>query len=139
MKVKYISYDEDSSDFYEKIVDYLVNENIVAWFQGKSEFGPRALGYRSILMDPRIEDGKDFINNEVKHREWWRPFAPIVLENFASKYFDIKRKMNIDNYMLSSAEVLSPDIPAVTHADKTARVQIVSENNIKLYKLLLYY
>jgi carbamoyltransferase len=99
---------------------------IVAWFQGGSEFGPRSLGQRSILADPRSDSMKDYLNDRVKHREPFRPFAPAVLEDRAEEFFNLSSP---SPFMLRVVEVLShrrSTIPAVTHVDGTARVQTVN-------------
>ena len=105
----------------------LADGKIVGWFQGGSEYGPRALGNRSILADPRRADIKDHLNLKVKHREPFRPYAPAVLEEYVSEYFELDRQ---SPYMLLIAKVKKPDvIPAVTHVDQTARVQSVNQRD----------
>ena len=95
------------------------------------EWGPRALGNRSILADPRRTDMKDILNEKIKHRESFRPFAPSILEEYISEYFDIDRP---SQYMLMVAPVKKPKIiPAVTHIDGTGRLQTVSKNANPLY------
>jgi len=110
----------------------LISErNVVGWYQGKMEWGPRALGNRSILADPRDAKMKDILNEKIKHRESFRPFAPSILEEYVSEYFDI----NIPSpFMLLVAKVKKPEkIPAVTHVDGTGRLQTVSRNANPLY------
>ena len=98
---------------------------IVGLFRGGSEFGPRALGHRSIICDPQVPTMKDHLNLRVKHREDFRPFAPIVLEERVSKYFDLDKA---SPYMLLAARVLRPEsVPAISHFDGTARVQTVND------------
>ena len=105
--------------------------NIVGWYQGKMEWGPRALGNRSILADPRNASMKDTLNEKIKHRESFRPFAPSVLEEYTSEYFDIDVP---SPYMLMVAKVKKPEIiPAVTHIDGTGRLHTVSKNVNPLY------
>ena len=105
--------------------------NVVGWYQGKMEWGPRALGNRSILADPRNVKMKDILNKKIKHRESFRPFAPCVLEEYASEYFDVD---TISPYMLLVAPVKKPEkIPAVTHVDGTARLQTVSKDINSLF------
>ena len=107
------------------------DRNIVGWYQGKMEWGPRALGNRSILADPRDRKMKDVLNEKIKHRESFRPFAPSILEEYISEYFDIDRP---SPYMLLVANVKKPDkIPAVTHVDGTGRLQSVSKQVNSLY------
>ena len=106
-------------------------QNVVGWYQGKIEWGPRALGNRSILADPRDSKMKDVLNEKIKHRELFRPFAPSILEEYASEYFDLTIP---SPYMLFVAKVKKPDkIPAVTHVDGTGRLQTVSREANPLY------
>jgi carbamoyltransferase len=127
--ISYESFDRES--LLKKTAQLIANGNIVGWYQGKMEWGPRALGNRSILADPRREDMKDILNAKIKHRESFRPFAPSILEEYASEYFD----MDIPSpYMLMVSPVKKPkDIPAVTHVDGTGRLQTVSKNTNLLY------
>lgn len=124
----------DKYDDIEKITAKLISEGkIIGWYQGRSEFGPRALGNRSILADARDPEMKNKINSKVKHREWFRPFAPSVLNKFSKEYFGIKDSP----YMLRITQVKNNKIPSVTHIDKSARVQTVSrKENPKFYKLI---
>jgi carbamoyltransferase len=111
-------------------------QNVVGWYQGKMEWGPRALGNRSILADPRMKEMKDILNEKIKHRESFRPFAPSILEEYTSDYFEFAsgRFSEILPYMLLVARVKKPDkIPAVTHVDGTGRLQTVSKNINPLY------
>jgi len=110
----------------------LISEkNVVGWFQGRMEWGPRALGNRSILGDPREANMKDILNEKIKHRESFRPFAPSILEEYVSEFFDLDIP---SPYMLLVAKVKKPDIiPAVTHVDGTGRLQSVSKNSNSLY------
>lgn len=114
---------------------------IIAWFQGRMEFGPRALGNRSILADPRDPEMRDRINRLVKKREGFRPFAPVVTSERATQFFEINRgEEDAYAHMLFVAQVLPAyrqKLPAITHVDGSARVQTVSpENNFRLWKLL---
>ncbi|MBF0335938.1 MAG: hypothetical protein HQL40_20250 [Alphaproteobacteria bacterium] len=108
---------------------------IVAWYQGRSEFGPRALGNRSILADPRRADMRHVINTRVKRREWFRPFAPAVLYERTRDWFDFEGE---SKYMLFKAQVKRPhEIPAVTHVDNSARVQtVIRADNPRYYDLI---
>ena len=102
------------------------NEKVVGWFQGGSEYGPRALGHRSILADSRKAEMRDILNEKIKHRELFRPFAPSVLLEHCTNFFDIDDE---SPYMLLVAKVKKPDlIPAITHVDGTARVQTVTKD-----------
>tara|TARA_Y100000590_G_scaffold452227_1_gene594934 strand:+ start:822 stop:3050 length:2229 start_codon:yes stop_codon:yes gene_type:complete len=118
-----------------KVAKYLSERKIVGWFQNGSEYGPRALGNRSILADSRDPKMKDFVNNRVKHRENFRPFAPAVLIEDYKKFFKLK---NPSPFMLLVAKVIKPNlIPSVTHIDGTARVQTISKKqNLIFYNLI---
>lgn len=123
------------SELYEKVSKHISEGKIVGWFQDKMEFGPRALGNRSILADPRNAKMKNIINAKVKFRESFRPFAPIVIKEDASRYFSD----NDSPYMMFTAKVVKDcnNIPAVTHLDRTSRVQTVTkEQNEQIYSLL---
>jgi carbamoyltransferase len=120
------------------VADLIEQGNVVAFFHGRAEGGPRALGNRSILFDPRHPQGKDIVNR-IKKREWFRPFAGSVLEEHASSWFDMAG-MKSSPFMMYAVDVL-PDavdkIPAVTHVDNTCRVQTVSqEQNNHYYNLI---
>lgn len=116
----------------------IADGNVVGWFQGRMEFGPRALGARSILANPTDPAMKDKLNEKIKHREQFRPFAPSVLKEAASTYFDFDGRSTTREspFMLLVARV-RPDkqhlVPAITHADSTARVQTVSREQNPLY------
>lgn len=131
----YEDYTNREDQLYQSCAELLAEENVIAWFQGRMEFGPRALGNRSILADPRVEDMRDRINKMVKKREGFRPFAPSVLEEECKNHFDIKDK---SPYMLFTAQVNSSiNMPAITHVDYSARIQTVSsKENSKYYKLI---
>ncbi|HYO86051.1 MAG TPA: carbamoyltransferase C-terminal domain-containing protein [Dermatophilaceae bacterium] len=111
-------------DTVAALVADLLAGRVTAVFRGGSEFGPRALGHRSILADPRPAATKDLVNVDVKHRERFRPFAPMVPQERAAEFFELSVP---SPYMLLTARVRRPDLlPAVTHVDGTARVQTVS-------------
>jgi len=115
----------------------LTEGKVVGWFQGRQEWGPRALGNRSILADPRRPEMKDLLNARIKHRELFRPFAPSVLEGFAGEYFD----RDYDSPFMNFAFLVRPEkrlaIPACTHVDGTARMQTVSRRTNPLYWSLI--
>jgi len=121
----------------EKVAGELARGRLVFWFQDRMEFGPRALGNRSLLADPRREDMRALINAKVKLREPFRPFAPSVLEERAGEYFELRRP---SPFMLFTAPVLASakgTIPAVVHVDGSARVQTVDGDSNPRYRLLL--
>jgi len=116
---------------YEYIAKQLADGKIIGFFQGRSEFGPRALGNRSILADPRNFHNRELINHVVKNREWFRPFAPVTLEECYQDWFDFPIP---SPYMLYTAQVKQPEkIPAVTHVDGSARFQTATEESNKHY------
>jgi carbamoyltransferase len=123
-------------ELIEFVVNKLIEKKVVGWFQGKMEFGPRALGNRSILADPRDSNMKDKINTKVKFRESFRPFAPAILEEKAKDYFEIN---SLSPYMLFTflAKEKAQEIPAVVHIDNTSRLQTVSEKENKIFYELL--
>jgi carbamoyltransferase len=117
-----------------KVANFLCNQKIVAWFQGRMEFGARALGNRSILASPRDPKMREKLNRIIKQREGFRPFAPSVLESHAKRYFDIKEPVPHMNVV---AKTKVKYLPAATHIDKTSRVQTVNEKqNPRYYKLI---
>lgn len=130
---------QSQSSFVEPDYEDLANEiskgKIVAWFNGRSEYGPRALGNRSILADPRNFHNRELLNFVIKNREWFRPFAPVVLEEECSKWFDWDYK---SPFMLFTAQVKNVnDIPAVSHIDGSARMQTINkETNEPYYNLV---
>lgn len=132
----------EQSEGVEKATAKLIADGkVIGWFQGAMEFGPRALGNRSILADPRRKDAVALLNYKVKHREPFRPFCPSVLEEKASEWFDVQEPIpSPAKYMLGAFDVLDYQrdiIPAVTHIDGTSRIQVVSENtNQKFHKLI---
>ena len=129
---KKISYEKlERIELLKKVAQLIADGNIVGWYQGKMEWGPRALGCRSILADPRKAEMKDILNEKIKHRESFRPFAPSILEEYVSEYFEIDRS---SPYMLIVVPVKKPEkIPAVTHVDGTGRLQTVNKDANPLY------
>jgi len=122
----------------KEIASLLVKQNIISLCQGKSEAGPRALGNRSILFDPRAKNGKEIVNR-IKKREWWRPFAGTVLWEHAKEWFDMDR-LEESPYMMYAVNVLEEKrelIPAITHVDGTCRIQTLKkEQNSNYYELI---
>jgi carbamoyltransferase len=124
------------------IVDSLQDGKVVAWYQGKAEWGPRALGNRSILADPGREDIKDVMNQKIKFREPFRPFAPSVVESAAGEYFEIpdaesQYPARFMLYVVPVQESKRDQIPGVTHVDGTARLQVVHQSPNPLYHGLI--
>ena len=119
---------------YKMIAQSISDGKNVGWFQGKSESGNRALGNRSILADPRNPDIKDIINHTIKMREDFRPFAPVVLEEYYKEYFDTRLP---SPFMSRICQVKSDKVPGITHKDNTARIQTVNKSqNEKLYNII---
>ncbi|MDD5614055.1 MAG: carbamoyltransferase [Candidatus Omnitrophica bacterium] len=136
--ISYKNFDTDT--LLDYTAENIKNKKVIGWFQGRFEWGPRALGNRSILADPRDPQMKDTLNLKIKFREPFRPFAPSVLAEYAEEFFsidDINSKLPF-KFMLYTVKVKKPDlIPAATHIDKTARVQIVDrEDNVLYYNLI---
>ncbi|MDY6789409.1 MAG: carbamoyltransferase [Candidatus Nanohaloarchaea archaeon] len=130
-----IEYKEfDGDEIVEHTAERIADGEIVGWFQGRIEFGPRALGNRSILADPRKEESKDIVNKKIKFRENWRPFAPSMLKEKAGDYMEgIERSP----FMIRAYNVVSDQIPAVTHVDRTARPQTVTRDQNRRYHDLI--
>jgi carbamoyltransferase len=120
------------------VADRLASGQVVGWFHGRMEFGPRALGARSILADPRNPEMRDRVNALVKKREAFRPFAPAVLWSKAKEHFDLTEP---SPFMLTTCQVTSPlDLPAITHVDGSARVQTVDgRTNSRFARLLEHF
>ncbi len=119
----------------EAVVDRLVAGQAVGWFHGAMEFGPRALGARSIVADPRAADMRERLNRLVKRREAFRPFAPSVLLRAAPEHFDLDHP---SSFMLETCAVRSPlDLPAITHVDGSARPQTVEREQLPRFAALL--
>ena len=143
----------DYESLIDQASDFLSNEKIIGWFQGRMEFGPRALGCRSILADPRSDKMQKNLNLKVKYRESFRPFAPSILREDLSKWFDMstdspymllvsninkdKKIMMTENqkmlFGIDKLNIKRSEIPAVTHVDYSARVQTVSKKTNKKY------
>lgn len=135
-KVRWFNLSEDK--LIEKTAKLLHSQNIIGWFQGKMEFGARALGNRSILASPRDPKMREKLNYVVKKREGFRPFAPSVLQQHALYWFDLKEPVPFMN-IVSKARKVQRTVPfkAATHIDGTSRVQTVTEDsNPKYFKLL---
>ena len=154
-KIPYTEYSED--ELCARAAELLATENVVGWFQGRMEFGPRALGARSILGDPRSREMQSVLNLKIKFRESFRPFAPVVLRDRVSECFDLDSE---SPYMLLVADVKKDrlkdlsdddrekrgferlkvnrsDLPAITHVDNSARIQTIDEEAHPIYAHLL--
>lgn len=122
---------------YERVASELANGRLVFWYQGRMEWGPRALGNRSLLADPRREDMRELINSKVKCREAFRPFAPSVPADRAEEFFDVPAPSPFMQFTVRVKASAKGVLPAVTHVDGTARVQTVTrEANPRFYDLL---
>jgi len=131
----YQTLDEDG--LVTRAAEIVANGDVLGWFQGRMEWGPRALGNRSIIADPRRDDMKDILNARIKHREKFRPFAPSVLLEATGDYFDQRYP---DPFMIKVYNVLPEkhdEIPAVTHVDGTGRLQTVEREHAPLYWSLI--
>ncbi len=121
----------------ERAADLLSQGKIVGWFQGRMEFGPRALGNRSILADPRFPEIKDVLNRRIKHRESFRPYAPAVLEEYVEEYFEDAFSSPFMLVVFRVRPEKRPLIPAIEHVDHTGRIQSVSrETNPRFWNLI---
>jgi len=131
-EIPYEKHNEE--ELADKIADQIDKQKVVGWFQGRMEYGPRALGNRSIVADARNKENWQRVNLKIKFRESFRPFAPTVIEEDLNKYFDLDVPTP---FMLLVAQVKKNDIPAVTHVDNSARIQSVSKSqNPKYHKLI---
>lgn len=117
----------------DDVVELINQQNIVAVFSQGSESGRRALGNRSILADPRSKDMKQIINDKVKHRQWYRPFAPSILRSEVSNWFTEDKNSPYMSFALKFKDDMKDKVPAVLHFDDTARLQTVTENDNKWY------
>ena len=131
----------DEASLLDQVTMALTKGEVVGWFQGRMEWGPRALGHRSILGDPRRSDMKDILNLKIKRRESFRPFAPSVLQEFTSDWFELVSPLDADvPYMMQVYPIREdkrPLVPAVTHVDGTGRLQTVNEaENGRYYRLI---
>jgi carbamoyltransferase len=132
----YLGHDIAGAYPVNDILDSLLKDKIAGVASGRAEFGPRALGNRSLLADPRGNEIKDKVN-EIKRRQKFRPFAPVILEEYAHQYFDMPRNWDNSRYMQTIATCRHPDLfPAIVHHDGTSRVQTVPKDGSGIRELL---
>jgi len=128
LNTKGISFSElADEELFEKISYCLENGGVVGWFNGRAEFGPRALGGRSILADPRRSDAKDILNSKIKRRESFRPFAPSILKEYVADYFELSEEVPFMEKVYPIKKDKRALIPAVTHVDGSGRLQTVDK------------
>jgi len=138
LESQHINYEKlEGKDLYDKVTDCLINAGVVGWFQGRAEFGPRALGHRSIMADPRRADAKDILNAKIKRRESFRPFAPSILKEYVKDYFEVVDEVPFMEKVFPIKKEKHAEIPAVTHVDGTGRLQTVDRLvEVKYYDLI---
>ena len=134
--VEYVRYAADS-ELYDAVSDALVDGKVIGWFNGRAEFGPRALGGRSIIVDPRRSDAKDLLNSKIKRRESFRPFAPSILSEHVKEWFEIDEPVPFMEKVLPIREERQAEIPAVTHVDGSGRLQSVYSDVTPGYHALI--
>lgn len=126
-KITYQRYDDNS--LIDHVSDALVAGKVIGWYHGRAEFGPRALGHRSIIVDPRRTDAKELLNSKIKRRESFRPFAPSILEEHVEDYFELNDKVPFMEKVFPIKKEKHKEIPAVTHVDGTGRLQTVEKGD----------
>lgn len=127
----------DDEELYDKITEKLLEPGVVGWFSGRAEFGPRALGGRSIIADPRNDKAKELLNSKIKRRESFRPFAPSILKEYVSEYFTKVEDVPFMEKVLPIKPEKHKEIPAVTHVDGTGRLQTVMKDVSPRYYALI--
>ena len=130
----YTGYKIDRKVDPEEVVDVLLKDGICGLANGRAEYGPRALGNRSLLADPRTFANKDRVN-EIKKRQKFRPFAPAILEEYCQDYFDMPKHSRYMSYVYQCK--LPEEIPACVHVDNSARVQTVPETSPSVFRKVL--
>ncbi|WP_417336304.1 carbamoyltransferase [Halobacteriovorax marinus] len=133
--VKYKKFTDD--ELNDKVVSCLLNAGVVGWFQGRAEFGPRALGHRSIIADPTRDDAKEILNLKIKRREPFRPFAPSILEEYVDEHFEKVDHVPFMEKVFQIREEKRSILKAVTHVDGSGRLQTVSKSTNKKYYSLI--
>jgi carbamoyltransferase len=124
--IKFKRYSDE--ELNDKVTDCLINAGVVGWFQGRAEFGPRALGHRSIIADPTRNDAKEILNLKIKRREAFRPFAPSILREFVPEYFEKVDDVPFMEKVFQIKESKRDLLSAVTHVDGSGRLQTVDKN-----------
>jgi carbamoyltransferase len=138
LKMKQVNYTRLPDDeLYDYAASRLVDGAVMGWFAGRAEFGPRALGGRSILVDPRRSDAKELLNAKIKRRESFRPFAPSILEEYVQEYFEVNDEVPFMEKVFPIKKDKQALIPAVTHVDGTGRLQSVSKAQSPRYYNLI--
>jgi carbamoyltransferase len=127
----------EDDELYEVVANKLIEPGVVGWYNGRAEFGPRALGARSILADPRNPKAKDLLNLKIKRRESFRPFAPSILKEYTSEYFTRYDEVPFMEKVFPIRKEKHAVIPAVTHADGTGRLQTVDSKVSPRYYALI--
>jgi len=132
-----IEFIEKEEELCKRVAKYIADGKVVGWFQGRMEWGARALGNRSILADPRRKDMRDILNLKIKHREPFRPFAPTILREYVRDYFEMDDEVPFMEKVFLIKEEKRAEIPAVTHVDGTGRLQTLRrEQNPRYYRLI---
>jgi carbamoyltransferase len=138
LKDKNIAFTElPDAALYDRVADCLINGGVVGWFSGRAEFGPRALGGRSIIADPRRTDAKEILNTKIKRRESFRPFAPSILKEYVAEYFEVTGEVPFMEKVYPIKKEKHAIIPAVTHVDGSGRLQTVDEKISPRYYALI--
>lgn len=127
----------DDNELYERVVNKLMEPGVVGWFSGRAEFGPRALGARSIIADPRNSKAKDLLNSKIKRRESFRPFAPSILKEYVAEYFEKIEDVPFMEKVFPIRQEKRALIPAVTHVDGSGRLQTVMKEVSPRYYALI--
>ncbi len=138
LDTKGVAYTQLSDEaMYEAVTDCLINGGVVGWMSGRAEFGPRALGGRSIIADPRRNDAKEILNLKIKRRESFRPFAPSILKEYVGDYFELDEPVPFMEKVFPIRLEKRASIPAVTHVDGTGRLQSVDKEISPRYYALI--
>ena len=133
--IQYKKYSDE--ELNDKVTDCLINAGVVGWFQGRAEFGPRSLGHRSIICDPTRDDAKELINAKIKRREPFRPFAPSILKEYVSEYFEKDDNVPFMEKVFQFKENKKEKLKAVVHVDGSGRLQTVDKDiEPKYYNLI---